>query len=142
MPLLPGMATFKSYEDTDAWRLATELKEWVFRIIKRPTIAAHFRFCDDIGRSARSAPANIAEGFWRGKERPRENAKFVSYALGSLGETKNHLRDAFVEKYIEENEYNAIIALNVRALQATEGWHAYLRSSRASRVADTKPQNK
>jgi four helix bundle protein len=136
------MTTFRSHEDPNAWRLATELKEWVFRIIQRPSVATHFRFCDDIGRSARSAPANIAEGFWRGKERPRENAKFVSYALGSLGETKNHLRDALVEKYIEENEYNAIIALNVRALQATEGWHAYLRSSRACRVADTKPQKK
>jgi four helix bundle protein len=130
------MPTFKSHEDTDAWRLATELKEWVFQIIKRPSVAKHFRFCDDIGRSARSAPANIAEGFWRGKERPRENAKFVSYALGSLGETKNHLRDAFMEKYIDENEYNAIIALNVRALQVTEGWHAYWRSLPASGDAD------
>jgi four helix bundle protein len=137
-----GMPAFKSHEDTDAWRLATELKEWVFRIIKRPSVAKHFRFCDDIGRSARSAPANIAEGFWRGRERPRENAKFVSYALGSLGETKNHLRDAVVEKYIEENEYNAIIALNVRALQVTEGWLTYLRSVHPSDDTDTKPEKK
>jgi four helix bundle protein len=136
------MPTIKSHEDIVAWRLATELKEWVFQIIKRPSVAKHFRFCDDIGRSARSAPANLAEGFWRGKERPRENAKFVSYALGSLGETKNHLRDAVVEKYIEENEYSAIIALNVRALQATEGWYAHLRSVRAPGDADTKPQKK
>jgi four helix bundle protein len=129
------MPTIKTHEDIDAWRLATELKEWVFRIIKRPPVAKHFKFCDDIGRSARSAPANIAEGFWRGKGRPgrpRENAKFVSYALGSLGETKNHLRDAFVEKYIEEQEYNAIIALNLRALQVCEGWCDYLMSGRDS----------
>jgi four helix bundle protein len=134
--LVDAMPTFKSHEDIDAWRLATELKEWVFQIIKRPSVAKHFRFCDDIGRSARSAPANIAEGFWRGKGRPRENAKFVSYALGSLGETKNHLLDAAVEMYIQENEYDAIIALNVRALQATEGWHVYLRSLHASGDAD------
>ena len=140
MPVSWGMATFKSYEDIDAWRLATELKEWVFRIIKRPSVAKHFRFCDDISRSARSAPANIAEGFWRGKEGPKENARFVSYALGSLGETKNHLRDAAVEKYIEESEYKAISALNLRALQVTEGWHAYLRSLRPPDDADTKPQ--
>jgi four helix bundle protein len=130
------MPTFKSHEDIDAWRLATELKEWVFRIIKRSSVAKHFRFCDDIGRSARSAPANISEGFWRGKQRPRENAKFVSYALGSLGETKNHLRDAFVEKYIDQEEYNAISALNVRALQATDGWYAYLMSLPVSRDSD------
>ena len=136
------MPTFKSHEDIDAWRVATELKEWVFRILRRPSVAKHFKFCDDIARSARSAPANIAEGFWRGKERPRENAKFVSYALGSLGETKNHLRDAFAENYIEEHEYTSIIALNVRALQVTEGWHAYLKSSYAAGDPDTTPRNR
>ena len=134
------MATFKSHEDIDAWRLATELKEWVFRIIKRPAVARHFRFCDDIGRSARSAPANISEGFWRGTERPRENAKFVSYALGSLGETKNHLRDAFVEQYIDETEYNAMVALNVRALQVTQGWHEHLMSLPTFRDAHKRTQ--
>jgi hypothetical protein len=45
-----------------------------------------------------------------------------------------------VEKYIEESEYKAISALNVRALQVTEGWHAYLRSLRTPGDADTKPQ--
>jgi hypothetical protein len=64
----------------------------------------------------------------------------VSYALGSLGETKNHLRDAVVEKYIEESEYNAIIALNIRALQATEGWYGHLRSLHAGGDTDTKPK--
>jgi four helix bundle protein len=122
------MPTIESHEDLDAWKLATELKEWVFKIIKRPAVARHFKFCDDIGRSARSAPSNIAEGFWRGRGHPRDNAKFVRYALGSLGETKNHLRDAFVERYIEEHEYNAIVVLNVRALRVSEGWHDYLMS--------------
>jgi four helix bundle protein len=120
------MTTLNSHEDLDAWRLATELKEWVFRIIARPHVKRHFKFCDDIGRSSRSAPANLSEGFWR--YRPRDNAKFVRNALGSLGETQNHLRDAFVEKYIREEEYNAINALNERALRTTVGWHTYLMS--------------
>jgi four helix bundle protein len=120
------MSTLNSHEDLDAWRLATELKEWVFRIIKRPQVARDFKFCDDIKRSARSAPANLSEGFWR--YRPRDNAKFVRVALGSLGETHNHLRDAFTEKYIDENEYKGIRALNERALKAAVGWHTYLMS--------------
>jgi four helix bundle protein len=122
------MPTLNSHEDIDAWRLATELKEWVLRIIQRPAVSKHFSFCDDISRSARSAPANIAEGFWRGKHRPRENAKFVSYALGSLGETKNHLSDAFAERYIDNKEYKEIVALNVRCLRVTEGWYKHLMS--------------
>jgi four helix bundle protein len=95
-----------------------------------------FQILRYIRRSARSAPANISEGFWRGKQRPRENAKFVSYALGSLGETKNHLRDAFVEKYIGNEEHAGIVALNVRALQVTEGWYDYLMSLPPSHAAD------
>jgi four helix bundle protein len=120
------MATLNSHEDLDAWRLAVELKEWVFRIVKRPGVARHFKFCDDISRSARSAPANLAEGFWR--YRPRDNARFVRNALGSLGETQNHLRDAFTEKYIDEEEYRDIHALNERALRVSVGWHTYLMS--------------
>jgi four helix bundle protein len=120
------MTTLNSHEDLDAWRLATELKEWVFRIIARPQVKRHFKFCDDIGRSSRSAPANLSEGFWR--YRPRDNARFVRNALGSLGETQNHLRDAFVEKYITKEEYTAINALNERALKTTVGWHTYLMS--------------
>ena len=118
--------TFHSHEELDAWRLATELKEWVFKIIARPNVRLHVKFCDDLARSARSAPANLAEGFWR--HRPRENARFVRYALGSLGETQNHLRDALVEKYIGEQEYLGIYALNSRALKASIGWHNYLKS--------------
>ncbi len=102
------MPTFESHEDLDAWRLATELKQWVFKIIARPHVKRHFKFCDDIGRSARSAPANLSEGV--------------------LGETQNHLRDALVEKYIDSEEYNSINALNKRALQASTGWYNYLLS--------------
>jgi hypothetical protein len=59
------MATITHHEDIIAWRLATELKERVFELIARPAISGHFKFCDQLSRSSRSAPANIAEGFWR-----------------------------------------------------------------------------
>src|SRR5689334_7183522 len=94
------MPTIKHHKDLLAWQLASELKRRVFQIVARPSVARHFNFCDQIRRSSRSGPANLAEGFWR--YRPRENAKFVRVALGSLGETVNHLFDAFTEKYIEE----------------------------------------
>ena len=42
----------------------------------------------------------------------------------------------FVEKYIEEQEYNAIIALNLRALKVCEGWYDYLMSRRDSLDTD------
>ena len=86
------MAAIKDHEDLIAWQLSEELKDRVFAFTASPAVARHRDFCDDIQRSARSAPANLSEGFYR--FRPRENAKFVRYALGSLGESKNHLRHA------------------------------------------------
>ena len=118
------MATIKHHEDIVAWQLASELKKWVFKIIARPSVARHFKFCDQIRDSSRSGPANISEGFWR--YRPRDNARFVRIALGSLGETANHLNDAFEEKYIEEEEYQNVSKLARRALAATVAWHTYL----------------
>ena len=78
----------------------------LFKIVARPSVARHFKFCDQIRTSSRSGPANISEGFWR--YRPRDNARFVRIALGSLGETANHLNDAFAENYIGEEEYKEI----------------------------------
>jgi four helix bundle protein len=118
------MPTIKHHKDLLAWQLASELKRRVFQIVARPSVARHFNFCDQIRRSSRSGPANLAEGFWR--YRPRENAKFVRVALGSLGETVNHLFDAFTEKYIEEDEYRELEALGEQALRTTAAWHNYL----------------
>jgi four helix bundle protein len=118
------MSTITHHEDIVAWQLATELKERVFEVIARPGVARHFKFCDQIGRSSRSAPANIAEGFWR--YRPRENARFVRIALGSLGETSNHLRDAWKEQYIDEPEYRTLSELARRAIGTAIGWHSHL----------------
>ena len=120
------MATIHHHEDLEAWQLASELKKRVLQLIKRPAIAKHFRFCDQIRDSSRSGPANLAEGFWH--YRPRENARCARIALGSLGETANHLYDAFTEKYIEEDEYRELDALARRALKTAIGWHKYLES--------------
>jgi four helix bundle protein len=142
------MATIKHHEDIVAWQLASELKKWVFKIIARPSVARHFKFCDQIRDSSRSGPANISEGFWR--YRPRDNARFVRIALGSLGETANHLNDAFAEKYLEEEEYKNVTKLARRALATTIAWHTHLmtcperapdpRSSKPPRGRAEKPE--
>lgn len=119
-----AVATIKHHEDIVAWQLATELKEKILAVIARPHVSMHFKFCDQIRESCRSAPANISEGFWR--YRPRDNARFVRIALGSLGETANHLRDGWKEKYINETEYAELAELARRAIATTIGWHTYL----------------
>jgi hypothetical protein len=48
VPFTLVMATIKHHEDIVAWQLASELKKWVFKIIARPSVARHFKFCDQI----------------------------------------------------------------------------------------------
>jgi four helix bundle protein len=120
------MAGIKTHEDLMAWQLSEELKDRVFEFTARPWVARHRDFCDDIRRSARSAPANLSEGFYR--FRPRDNAKFVRYALGSLGESKNHLRHARKENDITEDEFQEMWRFATRAIGAATKWHQYLRS--------------
>ena len=61
--LLFGMASVKRFEDLICWQLSEELKELVFELTCREPVNRDRRFCEQIRESARSAPANIAEGF-------------------------------------------------------------------------------
>lgn len=139
------MASIKHHEDIVAWQLATELKEKVLEVIARTTVSKHFKFCDQIRESCRSAPANISDGFWR--YRPRDNARFVRIALGSLGETANHLMDGWKEKYFDEKEYLELAELARRALATAIGWHTYLMKcpdrapDKSAKIAAPRTQN-
>jgi four helix bundle protein len=120
---MPGI---RKHEDLIAWQLSEEMKEQIFAFTARPAVACDEDFCDDIRRSARSAPANLAEGFAR--YWPRENARFVRYALGSLAESRNHLLDALKERHITQQEFNHMSRLARRATGAATRWHQYLMS--------------
>jgi four helix bundle protein len=136
------MATIVHHEDLAAWRLAVELRKAVFAFTARPEIAKHSSFCDQIRKSSSSAPANLAEGFWR--HLPGDNARFVRIALGSLGETETHLGLAKDERYISETEFTDLSKLTRRAIAASIGWHKYLakcatRKGRRPNARNAKP---
>ena len=118
------MSTAYTHEDLDTWQLAEELKELVFAFTAKPDVERHRDFCDDIERSARSAPANISEGFYR--IRPREHAHFLRIALASLGETKNHLTHARKRRYIDAQEFETMWRLASRAIGAGKRLLEYL----------------
>ena len=120
------MTTIKSHEDLVAWQLSDELEDRVYEITARSSARKDRDFCDDIQRSGRSAPANLSEAFHR--FRPRDMARFARIALGSIGETINHLRHARKRKYITDQEYEEWTALATRAHKATNGWLTYLKS--------------
>jgi four helix bundle protein len=118
------MAGARSPEEFDAWQLAWDLKESVFAF----TAAAPARkFCDEIREAARSAPDNIAEGFYRFT--PPDFANFVRIARGSLGEVRNQLKHAHSKKYLSDDDFAQLFALCRRAIGAATGLRLYLLSS-------------
>ena len=98
----------------------------MYAIVARSSASRDRDFCDDLRRAARSAPANLAEGFHR--FRPRDNGRFVRIAIGSLGETINHLGHALKQQYLTGAEFAELIVLAKRARGAATRWLAYLDS--------------
>lgn len=78
----------KTYRDLEAWQLAMELVEQVYRLCSELPSNERYGLASQMQRAAVSIPANIAEGYWRGHR--REYARFLSIARGSLAELETH----------------------------------------------------
>jgi len=83
--------TVKDHRELACWQLSAQLRDEVIPILDNIPFPKDLDLCRDLSRSARSAPANIAEGF--GRIRPLDSARFYEFARGSLMETLNHLID-------------------------------------------------
>jgi four helix bundle protein len=100
------------------WQLSHELKCEVLAFTATPPASRDFDFCDQIRNSAAAAPRDIAEGF--GRMRPREFARYLEFALGSLSETKASLIDARDRKYLPEPVASRLINLSAAAIRVTK----------------------
>jgi four helix bundle protein len=76
------------FEDLIVWQLSVKIQQEASAILARPDVRRDGRFCEQLRNSTRSTPANIAEGF--GRYSPREFARYLQIASGSLHESKNH----------------------------------------------------
>ena len=120
---MPGA---RSPEEFDAWQLAWDLKQGVFAFTAAAPAASDRKFCEEIRESARSAPDNIAEGFYRFN--PTDFANFVRMARGSLGEVRNQLKHAHSMRYLTDNDFARLFLLSGRAIGAATGLRLYLLS--------------
>ena len=130
----------KCYQELVCWQLARDLCVRVRAITEYPAAAKDFDFCDDIRRSARSSPANIAEGYRR--RRPRQFAQFLKMALASIDETENHLGEALEARYIELVEYNDLLVLVKRTRIASQRLLAYLEQCQDPRDRSRSPRTR
>lgn len=96
------MAGWKDFREIVAWQRAETVKLRVYKLLERPSVKHDFRFLDQLRDAARSAPANIAEGF--GRFGNKEFARFARIARGSEQEVLNHLIDARDRRLITDDE--------------------------------------
>jgi four helix bundle protein len=107
----------RNFRDLVAWQLAHELKCEVIAFTATGAASKDFKYRDQIRSSSASAPSNICEGF--GRFRPREFARFLEFACGSLMETQNHLLDGRDRGYLDALLYSRLSNLARTALRTT-----------------------
>ncbi len=102
------MATFKRFEDIEAWKLSREICKDVHEITSSGMLSKDFELRGQMRRSSGSMMDNIAEGFER--DGAREFIQFLSIAKGSSGELKSQLYRAVDSKYIGEDKFSTIFS--------------------------------
>jgi four helix bundle protein len=88
----------KRLEDLVAWQLASKLRDDVVALTAGRTFNRDWRLRNQLRDAGSSVVANVAEGF--GRFRPREFARFLRTANGSVHEVRTHLDDAVGREYV------------------------------------------
>ncbi len=97
------MASFKRFEEIEAWQRARVLTNKVYEVTSVPPLSRDFGLADQMRRASNSIMANIAEGF--GRRTNREFANFLVIAHGSAAEVQSHLYLALDQGFVPEEVF-------------------------------------
>ncbi len=103
------MATFKRFEDIQAWQKARRLTRKIYEVTATDRFARDFGLRDQIQRASISIMANIAEGF--GRHTDKDFANFLSIAHASVSEVQSHLYVALDLAYVSEELFTEVYGL-------------------------------
>jgi four helix bundle protein len=93
--------------DLQCWRLADRLRSDVLGLCKREEIRDERRFCSGFSEAAGSVCRNLAEGFARYES--GEIVQFFRYALASLAELKDYLKECEERGVIDAAELARLV---------------------------------
>ena len=105
------MATIKSFEDLEVWKLARMLCDEIYILISSTPLKNDYKLKEQINSSSGSVMDNIAEGFERNGN--KEFRQFLSISKGSCGETRSQLYRILDRKYIENEKFNELKDLTI-----------------------------
>ncbi len=118
------MATIRSFEDIESWKLARELCKKTGELIDNGNFKKSFRLIDQIDGSSGSVMDNIAEGFERGTR--KEFIQFLGYSKGSCGEYRSQLYRALDRNYITQLKFDELAILATRTSGLIQKFIEYL----------------
>ena len=121
------MATFKKFEDIEAWQKSRQLTKQIYRISRTGAFARDFGLRDQIRRASVSIMSNIAEGYDRSGT--GEFIQFLATAKGSAAEVKCQLYVALDEGYINDSTFDDLSKLVSEIGNMIGGLIGYLRRS-------------
>lgn len=121
------MATFKRFEEIQAWQKARVATKRVYQVSKIDGFAKDFGLCNQIRRAAVSVMANIAEG--NGRRTNNDFASFLVQAHGSAAEVQSHLYVALDLEYLRQEDFDDIYALFDEISRMSMALAKHLRSS-------------
>ena len=118
------MNDFRSFKELEVYQKACDFRRIIYELSKRFPSDERFRLVDQIIRSTRKCPANIAEG--HGRFHYQENIQFCRIARGSLSETQDHLTCAFECDYISQSELENLTQKAQVIIRMLNGYIRYL----------------
>jgi four helix bundle protein len=121
------MATFKKFEEIEAWKKARQLTRRIYAISGTGAFARDFGLRDQIRRASVSIMSNIAEGHDRSGT--GEFVQFLSTAKGSAAEVRCQFYVAIDQAYIDDKTFNELSDLATETANMIGGLIKYLRQS-------------
>ena len=96
-----AQGVIEAFEDMGVWKVCRGLRTKVSNLSRTFPKEETYRLTDQLVRAARSATANLAEGY--GRFHYAENIQFARQARGSLYEVLDHLTTARDEGFIADD---------------------------------------
>lgn len=121
------MASFKSFEEIEAWKKSRQLTKQVYDLTSVGVFARDFGLKDQIRRACVSIMSNTAEGLERSGT--GEFIQFLAMAKSSAGEVRSQLYVALDQRYLSEGEFELLRRTAKEISQMISGLMNYLRSS-------------
>lgn len=122
------MANIRSFRELTVWNRAMTAAMRIFELSRKFPSEERFSLVDQIRRSSRSVPANIAEA-WRKRRYPAAFVSKLNDAEGEAAETQTHIEISLRCQYIGETDartleadYEEILAMLTNMAANPDQW--------------------